>query len=157
MKENHRLLNEIENLHRDNVQLQTAHVKAVNVVSPGVEHISDQTIVARMVEIQDRVSEFCRATMKGKKMREKNIKTKEASDFIEELLARDRLDLGAGKFHISPENNMEMLFWAVMEDYWARRWLPGIADDKNTALLGLEALMMENGKQSNYAFLIRQV
>lgn len=146
-KKNKDLDSRIEGLEHENLQIQAVHVKSFNVVNPGVEPISDQTIVSRLVDIHDRVSQFCRTAFKGRKLL--SIDSSSLCNFK----LQGRLEGGVSafqKYRFSLANTMEMVFWTQMEKLYSCFWLPGLEGDINNALLRIQSMVL-NGTVCSFS------
>lgn len=130
-QQNERSLKEtIERLERENAQLHKVHVKAVNMVAPGVEPVSDQVFVSRIDELQDRVGAFCRATFRGVKVVGQDDST------IDSMGVRLRMMAPRDIYCLSTGNAAEMLFWSHAEALFINRWLPGV-NHEHTNMISL--------------------
>lgn len=149
-QKNHSLEARINQLEHENLKLQRVHIKSINVVSPGVEPISDQAFVSRLIDIHDRVSEFCRAEFKKKKLVEVDEQHLTNLGLLERISEGMK---GLGVHKISVGNFMDMAFWSTMEKVCEARWLPGLdSNEQSNTLFEMEKNMDESGK-SSYLFL----
>lgn len=137
---NEKLQDEVTTLQARLDALQTAHVKAVNSVGSGLEPISDQELVEKLVDFHYQANSFFRRVFKGRKI------CGEDENITKWLLDHQRCSRPPEACGFTTGNTLELLIWAHLEMIHTTRWFSSDNMGQLHPLQKVEELVRHGGR-----------